>query len=87
MSFKNTQLADVKVSSATAALQEAYRNFRPGAVIADVPSRPERLVERTLSGQLWLEVPVQAKPVPLEVLATVKQLSIRIRDVTGRIYE
>ena len=87
VSFKGTQLADIKVRSATAALQEAYRNFRPGTVIADVPSRPERLVERTLSGQLWLEVPVQSKPVPLEILATAKRLSIRIRDVTGKIYE
>ena len=87
VSFKTSQLADIKISSANAALGEAYRNFRPGTVIANVASRPRELTERTLSGQLWLEVPVQTNPVPLEVLATAKRLSIRIRDVTGRIYE
>lgn len=87
VSFKATQLADIKVASANAALQEAYRNFRPGTLIADVPTRPRELTERTLSGQLWLEVPVQNKPVPVEILTTAKRLSICIRDVTGRIYE
>ena len=87
VSFKATQLADIQTKSAVAALQEASRNYRPGTLIADVPSRNPLLTERSLSGQLWLEVPVQTKSVPNEILVAAKRLAVRIRDVQGRIYE
>ena len=35
---------------------------------------------------VWLEVPVQAKPIPTEVLTTARELEIKIRDVSGKVY-
>ncbi|MEE3625610.1 hypothetical protein UCD39_16720 [Nitrospirillum sp. BR 11752] len=86
VSRKFTQLADIKEESAFAMLQEAYRKYRPGVRIAEVPSRPEELLESHLMGQLWLEVPVQTKPVPSSIISKASSLSIKIRDIEGRIY-
>lgn len=86
VSRKFTQIADVQIGSAKAMLQQAQRKYRSGTSFADVPSRPARLMEKTVQGQLWLEVPVQIKPVPAEILVTTRQLGIKIRDVSGRVY-
>ncbi|TWB33267.1 hypothetical protein [Nitrospirillum pindoramense] len=87
VSRKFTQLADIKEDSAFAMLTEAKRKYSPGTRIADVRSRPDRLVETYLSGQLWLEVPIQTSPVPASILRKAKELSIKIRDINGTIYE
>ena len=87
VSRKFTQLAEIRIESATSMLEEAYRKYRPGRTFADVPSRPRDLLDTTIQGQLWLEVPVQTKVIPGAVLATARRLSIKIRDVTGKVYE
>ncbi len=55
-------------------------------MIADVPSRPERLTDTVISGQLWLEVPVQTASIPNAILREAARLSIKIRDVSGKVY-
>ena len=87
VSRKFTQLADIQIESARNMLREAHRKYRPGQSFASVPSRPRALLDTTIQGQLWLEVPVQTKPIPATVLATARQLSIKIRDVTGKVYQ
>ncbi len=86
VSQKFTQLADIETDSAVSALREAYNYYRPGLTIANVPSTPRALRGTRLTGQLWLEVPVQTKPVPDAVLAAARKWQIKIRDVEGRIY-
>ncbi len=87
VSRKFTQLADIRIESAASMLQEAYRKYRPGQTFANVPWGPRDLLDATSQGQLWLEVPVQTKPIPGAVLATARQLSIKVRDVTGKVYQ
>ncbi len=87
VSRKFTQLANIQIESAIGMLQEAYRKYRPGQTFANVPSRPLDLSDATIQGQLWLEVPIQTKSIPDTVLATARQLSIKIRDVSGRVYQ
>ena len=36
--------------------------------------------------QLFLEVPGQTKPIPQGILAEAQRLSIKIRDVEGKVY-
>lgn len=86
VSRKFTQPADIKPGSAAVMLQEASRKYKPGMRFADVPSRPDELSGLTISGQLWLEVPVQSKPVPTAVLKAATDLPIKIRDVEGKVY-
>lgn len=86
VSRKFTQLADIKESSAVDMLREAYRKYRPGMKFANVKSRPDNLPDDVISGQLWLEVPVQTKPIPALILNKAKELNIRIRDINGIIY-
>jgi hypothetical protein len=86
VSRKFTQLADVKAESAVAMLREASRKYKPGMRFADVPTRPDELSGQTITGQLWLEVPVQSKLMPAAVLKAASDLSIKIRDIEGKIY-
>ena len=86
VSRKFTQLADLKPQSARDILREANKKYRVGTAIADVDSRPAGLRDTHLKGQLWLEVPVQSKPIPADVLAVAQSFHIQIRDVTGRVY-
>ena len=86
VSRKATQLADIDPRTAIAYLKEAKAKYPPGAIFAKVDSTDEVLAGRPASGQLFLEVPVQSRPIPQEILAAARSLSITIRDVTGRKY-
>jgi len=86
VSRKRTQLWQVKVESAVSDIREASLKYRPGTRFADVPSTPEPLRGKTITGQLFLEVPVQDSEIPAEILAAARQYKVQIRDVTGKIY-
>ncbi len=86
VSLKFTQIADIQVGSAIQMLREAYRKYRPGTIIGSTPSVPRAFRNKPLTGQLWLEVPVQTKDIPSAVINYANRLDIRIRDVKGRIY-
>jgi hypothetical protein len=86
VSFKDTQLANIKVKSAIGYLNELVRKYQPGRMIADVPSTSRKLVGTQLKGTMFLEVPVQRKPIPQAVLDAATKRDIQIRDVEGRVY-
>jgi len=86
VSRKHTQLGDVKEQTAIDNLRELSNKYPPGTEIADVPSTSPGLKGRELEGKMFLEVPVQTKPIPKSVLEEANRLRIRIRDVDGRIY-
>ncbi len=54
---------------------------------ADVPSKPDLLIDTQIKGQLWLEVPVQTKDIPRSLLQKANELSIKIRDIEGKVYQ
>ena len=86
VSFKDTQLANIKVKSAIGYLNELVRKYQPGRMIADVPSTSPDIVGTPLKGTMILEVPAQTKAVPAKVLEAAKKREIQIRDVTGKVY-
>ncbi len=87
VSRKFTQLADIEVESARRMLQEAHRKYRPGMRFPDVRSRPGDLRDATIQGQLWLEIPVQTKAIPNGILSKASELSIKIRDIEGKVHQ
>jgi hypothetical protein len=86
VSRKTTQLADVKAATVIRYLQQAYNYYRPGTIIAPVKSTLAALRKQPLKGQLFLEVPIQKKPIPKQILEKAQSLHIVIRDVAGREY-
>ena len=54
---------------------------------ADVRSRPGDLRDATIQGQLWLEVPIQTKAIPNGILSKASELSIKIRDIEGKVHQ
>lgn len=87
VSLKFTQIADITPKSARAMLLEAKRKYGPGTQIADVPSRPDLLVDTHLKGQLWLEFPPQNKPLPQQFIKDAREVGVRLRDTKGKIYD
>ena len=90
VSRKNSQLADLEPSTASAYLREHVAKYSPGEVIADTArARTEfpHLIGKPLDGKRILEVPVQNQPVPRELLKQANRLEIFIRDITGHIYQ
>ncbi|PRY56105.1 protease prsW family protein [Knoellia remsis] len=85
-SIKHTQLAEVQESTALRYLDELATKYKPGTPIADVPSTPERLLGKSLKGQMILHVPIQESPIPDAVLNRAADLNIKIIDITGRLY-
>jgi filamentous hemagglutinin len=81
-----TQLGEVNETTGKGYVRELYTKYQPGRTIADVPSAPEGLAGRTLSGDMVLEVPVQTSAVPQSVLDLAKELNIMIRDINGTVY-
>lgn len=75
-------------------LKELADKYAPGSIIADVPSNTkgrnfkifEENGDNILRGQMYLEVPVQKKPIPNSVLDYATEKFIKIRDINGRIY-
>jgi hypothetical protein len=86
VSFKDTQLANIKVKSAIGYLNELVRKYQPGRMIADVPSTSRDLVGESLEGTMFLEVPVQRKPIPQAVLEAATKRRIKIRDTDGTVH-
>ena len=75
-------------------LKELEEKYAPGSIIADVPSNKtganEKIFElngdNVLRGQMILEVPVQHKAVPKEVINYANLKGIKIRDTNNHIY-
>lgn len=87
VSRKFTQLSEVQRSTAISYIREAATKYKAGTMIANVPSTPVLLHGQTLRGQvIILEVPVQVRPVPTEILREAKQQNVIIRDNNGKTY-
>jgi hypothetical protein len=66
-------------------IASAY-NYRPGTIVASGKSTRVDLRNTPLKGQLFLEVPVQNKPIPQVILEQAKRFNITIRDEAGKVY-
>ena len=94
VSRKYTQLSEVSEETAIRYLKELEDKYSPGSIIADVPSNNtgsnEKIFElngdNVLRGQMILEVPVQHKAVPKEVINYANLKGIKIRDTNNHIY-
>ena len=94
VSRKYTQLSEVSEETAIRYLKELSDKYSPGSIIADVPSNKtgsnEKIFElngdNVLRGQMILEVPVQHKAVPKEVINYANLKGIKIRDTNNHIY-
>lgn len=85
VSRKFTQLSEIEPKSAIGYLNEIVHKYKPGYVIANVPTSGE-LPGRPLLGRMILEVPIQTKPVPQSVLDAAAKRNILIRDVLRKVY-
>ena len=94
ISRKYTQLSEVSEETAIRYLKELEDKYSPGSIIANVPSNKtgsnEKIFElngdNVLRGQMILEVPVQHKAVPKEVINYANLKGIKIRDTNNHIY-
>ena len=94
VSRKYTQFDEVSEETAIRYLKELSNKYSPGSIIADVPSNNtgsnknifELNVDNVLRGQMILEVPVQHKAVPKEVINYANLKGIKIRDTNNHIY-
>ncbi|GIG29855.1 hypothetical protein [Cellulomonas marina] len=97
VSRKDTQLAEVKPSTARSYIDEVVRKYNPSnsglrvlgtdSNAAQFGDRSPQIVGRPLRGQMTLEIPVQPGGVPQAVLDYADRWNVRIQDVTGRVYE
>jgi len=92
VSRKNTQLADVQLSTAREYINEAARKYPSGEEIASSPSvlRQEERTGRPIAGQqlrgkIYLEVPSQERAVPPEVLQHARENNVIIRTTDGKV--
>jgi hypothetical protein len=90
VSRKFTQFSEILPGTGIGYVSELPRKYGPGTVIVDVPTnRPgtgNGLAGQTLTGQMFLEVPVQAQPIPQQVLNAAQRHNVIIRDVNGTVY-
>lgn len=89
ISRKHTQLASISLDTARAYISEASTKYAPGRIIADVQTNRDRrpgLIGEPLRGQVYLEVPVQTRPVPQPILSAARNADIIIRDINGRVW-
>ena len=94
VSRKYTQFDEVSEETAIRYLKELSNKYSPGSIIADVPSNNtgsnknifELNGDNVLRGQMILEVPVQHKAVPKEVINYANLKGIKIRDTNNHIY-
>ena len=88
VSRKFTQFSDIQTSTAVGYIKELTRKYTVGKSIANVPSsRNKGLVGKKLEGKYILEVPVQNKPIPIDILNEARKNNVIIRDVNGKIYK
>ena len=94
VSRKYTQLSEVSEETAIRYLKELSDKYAPETKIADVPSNISGANAgifkenrgRTLHGQMILEVPVQKKPIPQNVINYADKLRIKIRNTNNKLY-
>lgn len=96
VSRKHTQLAQVKEDTAVSYLREMTTKYNPNSspeITSAVPSQagvagPGTLKGTQLSGDMYLEVPVQKAPIPEAVLKAARDAAppITIRDIHGKVY-
>jgi len=89
VSRKNSQLADLEPSTAIQYLREHLTKYSPGEIISDTARAREHfphLIGEELKGERVLEVPVQTRPVPPEILQYASDVKVSIHDITGKIY-
>ena len=94
VSRKYTQLSEVSEETAIRYLKELSEKYAPETKIADVPSNISGANAgifkenrgRTLRGQTILEVPVQKKPIPQNVINYADKLRIKIRNTNNKLY-
>jgi len=92
VSRKYTQLWKIKPETAKSYIRELVNKYPPGQVIKDVPTQKANsghqnagLANFRLQGRMFLEVPVQDKEVPKEILDYATSKDIYIRDENGKI--
>lgn len=85
MSGLTLQLSEIQEPTAIRYINEMTTKYPANATIADVPSSGP-LSGRPLVGQHYLEVPVQARPIPQSVLNAAERAGVIIRDINGQIY-
>jgi len=87
LSRKSTQFSEVRDTTGVAYIRELARKYAPGTRIADVPTNRNRgIAGQKLRGQMILEVPVQARPIPQAVLDAAATRGVIIRDANGNVY-
>jgi hypothetical protein len=89
VSRKLTQLSEVTEETAKRYVRKAANEYPPDTIISDTPENLKKypnLVGQKLTGQLYLEVPIQENAVPQKILDTAKKYNVKIRDVNGKVY-
>ena len=94
VSRKYTQLSEVSEETAIRYLKELSDKYAPGSIIADVPSNRTGANkgifdvngDNVLRGEMILEVPVQKKPIPQNVINYADKLRIKIRNTNNKLY-
>ena len=94
VSRKYTQLSEVSEETAIRYLKELSDKYAPGSIIADVPSNRTGVNkgifdvngDDVLRGEMILEVPVQKKPIPQNVINYADKLRIKIRNTNNKLY-
>lgn len=84
---KNTQLSEIKESTAKGYIDSLREKYKPGQLIGDTPkNRAENLAGKKISGDHILEVPPQNNDVPKNVLDHATDRDVTIRDTNGKEY-
>ncbi|MGP4001327.1 WXG100 family type VII secretion target [Streptomyces sp. 8N706] len=84
VSRKHTQMAGVDPKTARSYLDEIINKYEPDTIIRS--NKYPDLDGKPLQGDMILEVPVQHRPIPDEIIEHAQELDIVIRDVAGRVY-
>ncbi|MEU0744005.1 hypothetical protein [Streptomyces sp. NPDC006134] len=84
VSRKYTQLAEVELKTARGYLDEMLSKYAPDTVIRS--NKYPGLDGEPLTGDMILEVPVQNRAIPDEIIEYAQELNIMIRDSAGHIY-
>src|SRR5437763_8599503 len=90
VSRKHTQISEIQPTTWQGYLNEHVTKYQPGQIVKDSPSMREKypdLVGEELSGQQYMEVPVQNNDVPEWAIRAADKLDVIIRDVTGHVYK
>lgn len=90
VSRKHTQIADIQPGTWQSYLREHETKYKPGERVKDSSTMREKypdLVGQDIRGAQYIEVPVQDKEVPEWAIRAAEKMGVKIRDVSGRVYE